>query len=401
MAGTDTLSETSLAFQAIKDDYSTFAREAKDNTGRFLAHLSQEFEKRMDDFHEAEVKRAHSQISKMQADALAQCKNVREEIERERKLVQNERAAWEQEKQEMSKLCDLPERIKLDVGGYHYTTSLDTLCKDKKSLLGMMFSGRYPVQTAEGRTFNTDARTLGAVVNPRRAFNSVSKSHGINGYFIDRNGEYFSYILDYLRTGSVILPPEHHDAILKESEFYHLDLRPPQMGSYIAHKNTVRPESNGMAYQYTWEGDQSSQLPPQSSQLPPQNSVPDFAQPLSIHNNTSLSTAPNATPIVHSVQSPSTASRPDQLIVSRNRGQSPMQMPPRFREKKKGWKSRNIFSFVQTPRSTPLAQTGTSNPALDGRWEHLMSSKHNLISQNGLTVICDSSTSSSTSVTDK
>ena len=60
--------------------------------------------------------------------------------------------------------------IPLNVGGYHFVTTLSTLTKDKDSMLAAMFSGRHELDTdSEGR------------------------------YFIDRDGAYFKEILTYLR----------------------------------------------------------------------------------------------------------------------------------------------------------------------------------------------------------
>ena len=64
----------------------------------------------------------------------------------------------------------LPRVIPLNVGGYHFVTTLSTLTKDKDSMLAAMFSGRHELDTdSEGR------------------------------YFIDRDGTYFKEILNYLR----------------------------------------------------------------------------------------------------------------------------------------------------------------------------------------------------------
>lgn len=60
--------------------------------------------------------------------------------------------------------------ISLNVGGVHYTTLKSTLQRYPDSMLAVMFSGRHGLQT---------------------------DLHG--AYFIDRNGTYFSHILDFLR----------------------------------------------------------------------------------------------------------------------------------------------------------------------------------------------------------
>ena len=70
-----------------------------------------------------------------------------------------------------------PSIVKLDVGGQHFTTSLQTLTRDPNSMLAAMFSGRHEVQTTEDGSF-----------------------------FIDRDGTYFRFILNYLRNGELILP---------------------------------------------------------------------------------------------------------------------------------------------------------------------------------------------------
>lgn len=65
-------------------------------------------------------------------------------------------------------------RIKLDIGGTQFTTSLMTLQKDPDSMLAAMFSGRHKLKT---------------------------ESDG--SYFIDRDGAHFRYILNYLRDGGI------------------------------------------------------------------------------------------------------------------------------------------------------------------------------------------------------
>ncbi len=61
-------------------------------------------------------------------------------------------------------------KIKLDVGGVNYSTSITTLTSQPNSMLEAMFSGRYPIKKDEDGTV-----------------------------FIDRNGILFGVILDWLR----------------------------------------------------------------------------------------------------------------------------------------------------------------------------------------------------------
>ena len=70
-----------------------------------------------------------------------------------------------------------PSIVKLNVGGQHFTTSLQTLTRDPNSMLAAMFSGRHELETTEDGSF-----------------------------FIDRDGTSFRFILNYLRNGELILP---------------------------------------------------------------------------------------------------------------------------------------------------------------------------------------------------
>lgn len=74
-----------------------------------------------------------------------------------------------------------PKIVRLSVGGVHFETSIDTLCRgDPDSMLSAMFSGRHNV------TKDEDGR-----------------------YFIDRDGTHFRYILNYLRDGNTYLPVDN------------------------------------------------------------------------------------------------------------------------------------------------------------------------------------------------
>ena len=71
----------------------------------------------------------------------------------------------------------IPSIVKLNIGGKRFTTSLQTLTRDSNSMLAAMFSGRHELETTEDGSF-----------------------------FIDRDGTYFRFILNYLRNGELILP---------------------------------------------------------------------------------------------------------------------------------------------------------------------------------------------------
>ena len=90
-------------------------------------------------------------------------------------------------------------KVKLDVGGNIFSTSVSTLCKYGSSMLSAMFSGRHNLTESEDGTF-----------------------------FIDRDGTYFRYILNFLR-GRILdasdLPSDRHvlREIKQEADFYQLN----------------------------------------------------------------------------------------------------------------------------------------------------------------------------------
>jgi len=88
--------------------------------------------------------------------------------EREKTLSQG----WEDLAKEKSKIeCMIGrEPIRLSIGGKTYTTSVETLTKDKDSMLAAMFSGRFPLKPDKD---------------------------GV--HFIDRDGKNFRHILNFLR----------------------------------------------------------------------------------------------------------------------------------------------------------------------------------------------------------
>jgi len=87
--------------------------------------------------------------------------------------------------------------VDLNVGGILYTTSVDTLTKDPDSLLYKLFS----------------------------SFDSTSLVKDSKGrVFLDRDGQLFRYILDFLRNGRLNLPTNFQEVggLQSEAEFYGL-----------------------------------------------------------------------------------------------------------------------------------------------------------------------------------
>ena len=81
--------------------------------------------------------------------------------------------------------------VKLNVGGHYFTTTLQTLTKDRNSRLAAMFSGKH----AENGTL-----------------------------FLDRDGKHFRFILNYLRNGELVLPDgaTFVEELFTEAEFYQI-----------------------------------------------------------------------------------------------------------------------------------------------------------------------------------
>ena len=83
--------------------------------------------------------------------------------------------------------------VMLNVGGRKYATSRATLSKDPNSMLALMFS---------------------------KAYSTARDQHG--NFVIDRDGDTFKYILNFLRDGSCILPVTYQARaeLLREAEYY-------------------------------------------------------------------------------------------------------------------------------------------------------------------------------------
>lgn len=106
-------------------------------------------------------------------------------------------------------------QIKLDVGGFKFATTLTTLTADPDSMLAAMFSGRFMVEKNED----------GCV-------------------FIDRDGQFFYHILNWLRNGT--LPPIEstleREYLLVESRYYQLTSLNEYLLAQDSHVHNSDPE---------------------------------------------------------------------------------------------------------------------------------------------------------------
>ena len=130
---------------------------------------------------------------------VSKTKNEFDEKEAKQEQLQKEKDQLQKEVQRMSEMNRIhATRIKLDIGGHVYATSIMILIRDSQSMLAAIFNGRHSVETQEDRS-----------------------------YFIDRDGTHFRYILNYLRDGGFkndSLPSDRdiQKELLTEAEYYQL-----------------------------------------------------------------------------------------------------------------------------------------------------------------------------------
>merc|ERR1711941_232834 len=107
---------------------------------------------------------AKSQCEEMRCEAQKEIDDKRKELEAQKAMLQAERDAME------TVHAFQTSKVSLDVGGHKFTTSLQTLRSVPDTFLSSMFSGRFALEKDD------------------------------NGcYFVDRDGEHFRCVLNYLR----------------------------------------------------------------------------------------------------------------------------------------------------------------------------------------------------------
>ncbi|KAH3694186.1 uncharacterized protein LOC127861643 isoform X1 [Dreissena polymorpha] len=152
---------------------------------------------------EKEVKERQRKLAKDQDSFKRDMKKEREEICRQ----------WQQLRDEITRMEETHKiqkgRVKLDVGGHVFTTSLLTLTREADSMLAAMFSGRHELLKEED----------GCV-------------------FIDRDGTHFRYVLNYLRDGGLnmdCLPRDRQllKELKKEATYYQLHGLLQQIEKYL------------------------------------------------------------------------------------------------------------------------------------------------------------------------
>lgn len=92
--------------------------------------------------------------------------------------------------------------IQLNIGGTGYTTTMRTLFRESDSFFPQLFAE-----------------------NGLEKYSNVASKLSDGSIFVDRDGELFMYILDYLRSGKLILPDNFKETarLREEVIFYQLE----------------------------------------------------------------------------------------------------------------------------------------------------------------------------------
>ncbi|CAD5124238.1 DgyrCDS12532 [Dimorphilus gyrociliatus] len=163
-------------------------------------NLDEKLKKVLNKMEEYEQKLSEIKKQKVDIDEREQKLSKKlKELEQRESTIDFRENKFEKEKEEIINLNKILEsKVKLEVGGQSFSTSLNTLTKEEDSLLATMFSGCHKLQPDQD---------------------------GV--YFIDRDGVHFRYILNYLRDSTIDLGTLPQDIsvlrqILSEVKYYKL-----------------------------------------------------------------------------------------------------------------------------------------------------------------------------------
>eukprot|EP00760_Papus_ankaliazontas_P038576 PhM_4_TR9194/c0_g1_i1/m.16018 len=202
----------------LQSQFHEFCCEIQGNIGLFLQTLTKEFDSRSEAFLQEQSILFEKKIAEQKSAAERALKEDRRQLELDRKQFEEEKAEATRLAEAMAR--DVKDKVTLDIGGHCYSTTMATLRRYPRSLFGKMFSGRAPLPAVDEHS---------------------------GGYFFDRNGELFGFILDFLRDGSVVAPVQLHAAIRREAEYFDLTeivLEAPPTSSSSLSKNTVIKHDN-------------------------------------------------------------------------------------------------------------------------------------------------------------
>jgi hypothetical protein len=121
--------------------------------------------------------------------------SINENIEETAAIVTNDLNEWEQMRANLSKTC-LKGKVTLGVGGREFSTTVETLTREKDTFFTALFSRQWELERDEkGRIF------------------------------IDRDEDLFAEILDYMRNPDEFVVPDErlHQRLRSETRFYKLN----------------------------------------------------------------------------------------------------------------------------------------------------------------------------------
>lgn len=142
-------------------------------------------------------------------------KNTTKELEAVRALIEKEKLILKKEKKMVKEIKKgQSSRVKLNIGGHKFETSLATLTKHGGSMFAAMFSGRHHVEPDED-----------------------------GFYFVDRDGTHFIHILNFLRDGTLNIPDDRflHNWLINEANFYSLPDLDKLCRKALKHKEKREP----------------------------------------------------------------------------------------------------------------------------------------------------------------
>ena len=179
-------------------------------------------------------------------------KQQEEQFKKKSKDLADDKEKWELEKEAIASSHTFESRIRLDVGGTKFTTTLCTLTRFPDSILGAMFSGRHKLTADDSGYDFID-----------RGSNISTDDNGY--YFIDRDGTHFRHVLNFMRSPEDFdvssMSTDHQKELKKEAAYYGLDslmfpLRvPTDIETIDNHNQQVKLKNiDGIWHSTYWKG---------------------------------------------------------------------------------------------------------------------------------------------------
>ena len=151
-------------------------------------------------------------------------KEVFDILKLETNKVRKERDAFDEVAKKLEHV-HFSKLVKLNVGGHLFSTSLETLTKDPGMFWTLSVSYSKILSIIWLSTVSVIVFILGSMLHAMFSGRFDTKPSEDGSYFIDRDGTHFRYILNYLRTGQLIVPQDKtvFKELLAEAEFYQVE----------------------------------------------------------------------------------------------------------------------------------------------------------------------------------